>query len=80
MIDQKAILKLRHDVVDDIIGQINHSQEGGIVSPFSVPCLQQKDMQLYYDKQVDQALREYESKTARMKCERARSFEEYQLR
>lgn len=32
MIDQKNILKLRHDVIDDIIGKINHGDDG-IVGP-----------------------------------------------
>jgi hypothetical protein len=35
MIDRKNILKLRHDVVDDVIGKITH--EGDIVS-FAAHC------------------------------------------
>lgn len=35
MIDQKTILKLRLDIVDDIIGKITHQAEG-VVSAHSI--------------------------------------------
>ncbi|GMK57398.1 hypothetical protein CspeluHIS016_0402320 [Cutaneotrichosporon spelunceum] len=61
MIDQKNILKIRHDVVDDIIGKINH--EDKIDS-----------MHFYYNKQVEEKIAEYEEKTARMKYKTNDSF------
>ncbi|CAK9784109.1 hypothetical protein CC85DRAFT_281875 [Cutaneotrichosporon oleaginosum] len=61
MIDQKSILKLRHDVIDDIIGKINHENH---IS----------NMQDYYTKQVEDRIAEYEAQTARMKYKTNEGF------
>ncbi|BEI94176.1 uncharacterized protein CcaverHIS019_0606350 [Cutaneotrichosporon cavernicola] len=67
MIDQKHILKIRHDVVDDIIGKINH--EDSI----------KNSMEIYYNKQVETQTAEYMEKTARMKYKTNENFISFRI-